>query len=171
MKAASNADRTVFLDNLRALMVMLVLIFHSAASYGSGVAFWPIHDSNTSEIIDIFMFLCVFMMAVLFFVAGYFVLLSLMKKGTWEFIKGKLKRLGLPWAIITVLVLPVLDYIHYSQVNGLQYRFRKSMGMGNYLFLLFWAQYADIKNPNKVRQRLRVHGYSTFRFRHYWGAH
>jgi glucans biosynthesis protein C len=109
-----NSSRTIFFDNLRSLMVLLVLIFHSGASYGSGVEFWPFHDKNPSRIIDIFMFLCdVFMMAILFFIAGFFTLPNLQKKGTLRFITGKLKRLGLPWLIITIIILPILDYIYY----------------------------------------------------------
>jgi len=102
-------------------MVLLVLIFHSGASYGSAVDFWPFHEENPSKIIDLFMFLLdVFMMAILFFIAGYFVLPSLQKKGVWHFLKGKIKRLGFPWLIITILLLPMLDYLHYrsNSVNS-----------------------------------------------------
>jgi glucans biosynthesis protein C len=114
MTTTDNTNRFVFFDNLRSLMVLFVLVFHSGASYGSGVEFWPFHDSNPSGIIDIFMFLCdVFMMAILFFIAGFFALPNLLKKGTWRFVTGKLKRLGIPWLIITIIVLPVIDYIHY----------------------------------------------------------
>ena len=114
MKAISNSNRIVFLDNIRSLIIILVLIFHSGASYGTGVAFWPFHEENPSGAIDFFMFICdVFFMAVMFFIAGYFVLPDLSKKGLRGFIQGKLKRLGLPWLIITAVVLPALDYIHY----------------------------------------------------------
>lgn len=109
------ANRLACFDNLRSLMVIFVLIFHAGASYGSAVAFWPFHDVNPSMIIDLCMFLGdVFMMAVLFFIAGYFALPSLQKKGGWRFIMDKLKHLGIPWLVVTSLVLPVLDYIHYS---------------------------------------------------------
>ena len=95
-------------------MIMLVLVFHAGASYGTGVAFWPFHENNPSGVIDFFMFLCdVFFMSILFFIAGYFVLPDLRKKGVRGFIKSKLKHLGLPWLIITAAVLPVLDYVHY----------------------------------------------------------
>ena len=114
MKTISNPNRIVFLDNIRSLIIVLVLIFHSGASYGTGVAFWPFHEDNPNGVIDFFMFVCdVFFMAVMFFIAGYFVLPDLLKKGLWRFIKDKLKRLGLPWFIITVTALPALDYIHY----------------------------------------------------------
>lgn len=119
------ANRLPFFDNLRFLMVLLVLIFHAAASYGS-VAFWPFHEANPSRLIDLFMFLCdVFTMATLFFIAGYFALPSWQKSGGWSFIKDKIKRLGIPWLVVTVFVLPALDYIHYSAQslkNGLPVR-------------------------------------------------
>jgi hypothetical protein len=114
MKTASNTNRIAFLDNIRSLIIILVLIFHSGASYGSGVEFWPFHENNPSGIIDFFMFIGdVFFMAIMFFIAGYFVLSDFLKKGLCGFVKGKLKRLGLPWLIITIMVLPAIDYIHY----------------------------------------------------------
>lgn len=122
----NNTNRLAFLDNLRTLMVLLVLIFHSGASYSSAVDFWPFHEENPSKIIDLFMLLLdMFMMSILFFIAGYFALPSLQKRGVWYFLKGKLKRLGLPWLIVTILLLPMLDYLHYrsNSVNsGLLFR-------------------------------------------------
>ena len=110
----SSKNHLPFFDNLRSLMVLLVLIFHSGASYGSMVAFWPYHDPNPTEFVDIFMLLLdVFMMSILFFIAGYFALPSLQKRGGRGFIEDKFKQLGIPWLVITGLVLPVLDYIHY----------------------------------------------------------
>jgi len=55
----------------------------------------------------------VFMMSILFFIAGYFALPSLQKRRGRCFLEGKFKRLGIPWLVVTMLVLPVLDYIHY----------------------------------------------------------
>jgi hypothetical protein len=104
-------------------MILLVLVFHSGASYGSMVRFWPYHDPNPTEFVDILMLLFdVFMMSILFFIAGYFALPSLRKRGPKRFLEGKFKRLGIPWLIVTILVLPVLDYTHYyaqSTANGL----------------------------------------------------
>ena len=107
-------NRVIFFDNLRYLMVLLVLVFHTGASYGSLPSFWPYRDPNPSEFIDHIMpLLDVFMMSILFFIAGYFALPSLQKTGGRRFLEGKFKRLGIPWLVVTILVLPVLDYIHY----------------------------------------------------------
>jgi surface polysaccharide O-acyltransferase-like enzyme len=102
-------------------MIILVLVLHSGASYGGGVDFWPFHDVKSSGAISFFMFLGdVFIMAVTFFIAGYFALPSLIKKGSKDFIKGKLKQLGIPWFAITIFLLPVIDYIHYLNYAKIQ---------------------------------------------------
>ena len=94
------------------------------------VAFWPYHDPNPIEFVDIVMLLLdVFMMSILFFTAGYFALPSLKKKGGGRFLAGKFKQLGIPWLVITTLVLPVLDYVHYyTQSTGREFSPR-SYGM------------------------------------------
>ena len=113
-KTRERPNRLVFFDNLRYLMVLLVLVFHSGASYGSMVNFWPYHDPNPTEFVDILMLLFdVFMMGIMFFIAGYFALPSLQKRGGGNFIKDKFKHLGIPWLAVTMFVLPVLDYFHY----------------------------------------------------------
>jgi hypothetical protein len=53
----------------------------------------------------------VFMMPVFFFVAGYFALPSLMKQGIWRFLKGKLRRLGIPWLIAILIIVPLLQHV------------------------------------------------------------
>lgn len=120
------ADRFPAFDNLRSLMVLLVLFFHSGASYGSAVDFWPFHESNPSILIDIFMLLGdTFIMAILFFIAGYFAIPSANKHGGRFFLINKIKRVTLPWIVIISVLLPSLDYIHYysrSIRQGLQTR-------------------------------------------------
>jgi len=124
-----DTKRLPFFDKLRTLMVLMVLIFHAGASYSSAVSFWPFHDQNPSRFVDILMLLAdTFMMSILFFIAGYFALPSARKQGSWGFIKGKFKRIGLPWLLATILVLPVLDYFHYSMQTGARGDAVKSYG-------------------------------------------
>ncbi|MEG2290201.1 MAG: acyltransferase family protein [Clostridium sp.] len=107
-------NRIPFLDNIRTLMVVLVLIFHAGAAYSSAVDFWPFHERSSSGLIDFYMLLGdVFMMSTLFFIAGYFAMPSYNKRGGRGFLKDKFKILGIPWLVITVLILPIIDYINY----------------------------------------------------------
>ncbi len=107
-------NRIVFLDNIRSLTVLFVLVFHAGAAYSSAVDFWPYHNSSYSGLVDFYMLLGdVFMMSNMFFIAGYFATPSYNKRGAKVFVKDKFKTLGLPWLTITTCVLPVLDYINY----------------------------------------------------------
>jgi len=102
--------RFPFLDNLRYLMILLVLVHHSVGAYATGAPHWLIHD-NTSFVANIIRELFdVFMMPLLFFIAGFFAPVSLGKKGTWGFLKDKVKRLLIPWALAVFIFLPLLIY-------------------------------------------------------------
>ncbi len=123
-------NRIVFLDNVRSLTVVFVLIFHAGAAYSSAVDFWPYHNSSYSGLVDFYMLLGdVFMMSNMFFIAGYFATPSYNKRGANVFIKDKFKTLGLPWLVITTCVLPILDYINYFFV------LKKVGGLG---FIEYW---------------------------------
>ena len=68
------STRVAFLDNLRYLMVVLVVVHHSVAAYAIVAPHWIVHDTNTFAADIIRELFDVFMMPVLFFVAGYFAL-------------------------------------------------------------------------------------------------
>ena len=102
--------RIAFLDNLRYLMILLVLVYHSVAAYASVVPWWAVHDTSffaadiTRELLD------VFMMPVLFFVAGYFTLPSLRKRSLSKFLEDKSRRLLIPWILAVLVIFPLLLY-------------------------------------------------------------
>lgn len=98
------------MDNVRYLMVMLVVAYHSVAAYAIVAPHWIVHDTSTFAADTIRELLDVFMMPVLFFVAGYFALPSLKKKGLWEFLKDKVKRLLVPWSLAVLIILPLALY-------------------------------------------------------------
>lgn len=99
-----------FLNNIRYLMVLLVIAYHSVAAYATVAPHWPIHDTSFFMADIIRELFDVFMMPVLFFVAGYFTLPSLEKKGVWKFLKDKFRRLLVPWALAVLIVLPLALY-------------------------------------------------------------
>jgi len=102
--------RVVFMDNIRYLMVVLVLVYHSVAAYAIVAPHWAIHDTNTFAADIIRELFDVFMMPVLFFAAGYFALPSLEKKGVREFLEDKVQRLLVPWALAVLIILPLALY-------------------------------------------------------------
>ncbi len=118
------------LDNLRAYVILLVLAFHSCLAYLSFLphepfAFdsppfswraFPIVDSHRWLGLDLF---CawqdVFLMTLFFFLSGLFVWPSLRRKGVPQFLSGRILRLGVPFAIVVALLMPVADYPTYLQ--------------------------------------------------------
>ncbi len=110
-------DRLLFFDNVRSLAVLLVVLFHAAISYSNVVPWWYVVDSSRSQLFDVFIaILAVFVMPVLFFVAGYFALPSLQHKGPADFLKSKFKRLGIPWFFGVFFLVPIMPYVrHYTR--------------------------------------------------------
>ena len=110
-------EHFIFFDNLRSIMVIILILFHAIAAYCQSVPFWPFHDpsivAEQGPLDILMMYIDVFNMPIFFFIAGYFVLPTIQRKGAFEFIKNKIKRLGIPLLVIILFVLPILDYFHY----------------------------------------------------------
>ena len=120
MIPTKETHRILFLDNLRYLMVLGVVVLHSATSYSNIVPWWCVKEANQNAIFfDILLLLLdVFLMPVLYFIAGYFATPSFQSKGTRNFLKRKLKRLGLPLLIGIPLIGPSFSYIYHYTRNG-----------------------------------------------------
>ncbi len=104
------STRVAFLDNIRYLMIVFVVVYHSVAAYATVAPWWAVHDTSFFAADIIRELLDVFMMPVLFFIAGYFALPSLEKRGVGEFIKDKGKRLLVPWILAVIVFMPLLLY-------------------------------------------------------------
>jgi len=118
------------LGNLRAFVILLVLSFHSVLAYlqflpaapfpfDSPPYLWrafPIVDSNRWLGFDLY---CawqdVFLMSLFFFLSGLFVWPSLARKGTANFVHGRILRLGLPFVLIVAILMPPTLYPTYLQ--------------------------------------------------------
>ncbi len=116
-----SSSRVIFLDNLRYFFVLCVVLQHASNAY-SGFFFtkwWPVLESASSVIVALLqIFFDVFTMPLMYFIAGYFALPSIRKHGTASFIKGKLKRLGIPWIICIFTICPLSPLIyHYTRNN------------------------------------------------------
>lgn len=112
-----NTGRDVSIDYLRSFIIILVVFHHAALAYTSFSVFnktnyvastAPIVDASRWPVLDLFVGLNdTFFMSLLFLVSGLFVASSLAKKGPAKFFLARLKRLGLPFAIAAVTVMPL----------------------------------------------------------------
>jgi glucan biosynthesis protein C len=117
------------LSNLRALVILIVLGFHSVLAYlgsqpASRAAFdvapydwqsFPILDNQRFFGFDLF---CawhdVYLMSLMFFVSGLFVWPSLERKASGAFLRDRLLRLGLPLVLAVYVLMPVALYPSYA---------------------------------------------------------
>ena len=112
------ANRVIFFDNLRFLLVLCVVLEHSSNAYRN-LIWWPVADDSTSIFAEwLGAFTDAFAMPLLFFIAGYFAVPGIRRKGVEAFLKGKLKRLGIPWLICILAICPIVPLVyHYTRDN------------------------------------------------------
>ncbi len=128
----------VFFDNIRTLIIFLVITGHSVNPYATVAPWWFVIDTDSSIIFDGYgAILDCFCMAVMFFIAGYFLLYSLRKNNLSSSILTKIKRLGIPWFFCVFFFVPMMPYIRYNLRNPV------SKG-----FWEFWSVYVNFTDPN-----------------------
>jgi len=121
------SGRKIEFDYLRAFVITLVLFVHAALAYATSAFINsenPIASSNpvVNEQRWIGFDLMValnetFLMSLLFFVSGIFVWQSLVRKGAWKYFGDRLKRLGLPFVIGVLFLIPLAYYPAQLQVG------------------------------------------------------
>jgi surface polysaccharide O-acyltransferase-like enzyme len=126
-QAVMSAVRIVALDRARTFIVLLVLLHHSVINYtyfGSGdAARWLGFDL-------IVLFNDSFFMACLFFISGLFVRDSLKRKGSAIFLRDRAWRLGLPFLLSVLVLMPIAYYPTFLRYH--------LPGTTDFNFLHFW---------------------------------
>jgi len=112
--AESGKTRLFFLDNLRVLLVTLVIVWHTAVTYGASGA-WPYHEGPSDELTNlVFTVLNVtigpFVLPLLFMIAGYFSVPAYDRKGFGSFLGGRVIRLGVPVLVYIGVFDPLVHY-------------------------------------------------------------
>ena len=109
---SKTAERLYIMDDLRALIILLVVVFHVSVGFMDKVPQWwyAISPQRSTGYTLLVIIADVFMMPVMFFIAGYFTRNSLQRRGAKQFIAGRLLRLGLPWIVCVLLIAPALAY-------------------------------------------------------------
>ena len=114
------SGRKVEFDYLRAFAVVLVLCHHAVLAYTTS-AFINFENpmATSSPVVNeqrwpgfdlIVAFNETFFMPLLFFISGMFVWKSLARKGARKYLRGRLTRLGLPFVIGVLFLIPLAYY-------------------------------------------------------------
>jgi surface polysaccharide O-acyltransferase-like enzyme len=114
------SERKVEIDYLRTFVITLVLFVHASLAYTTSAFIDsnnPIASSNPVVNVQrwigfdlIVAFNETFSMSLLFFVSGLFVWQSLSRKGPCKYFGDRLKRLGLPFVIGVLFLIPLAYY-------------------------------------------------------------
>ncbi|MDU2063633.1 MAG: acyltransferase family protein [Sporomusaceae bacterium] len=105
-------QRFYFFDNLRAFIILLVVVFHIGMCYTTwDLAWWCVNDIKKSTFFDYFVLETdVYIMPIMFMIAGYFAPHVLIKNGISVFWRAKVRRIVIPWLGGTLFLAPLIAY-------------------------------------------------------------
>ena len=114
--------RLFFIDNLRILLITLVIVVHLSVTYG-GVGGWYYKEGQadiiTSTVLTVHNAINQsFFMGFLFIISGYFTAVSYDRKGPRRFLRDRLLRLGIPMLFYDFIINPLIEYVLVTKVHG-----------------------------------------------------
>ena len=111
-------ERLVYLDNVKTLLIAGIIAAHAIQGY-SEFGSWTYQDVQevtlspvveTVFVVALVSLGALFLMALFFLISGLFTEDSLARKGSSRFVSDRLLRLGLPFAVYTLVVWPLLEF-------------------------------------------------------------
>ncbi len=110
--------RFAYLDNLKALMIAGIIAAHAVMGYSTfgSWTYQDVQETTLSPVVEIVFVAAVmiggglFLMALFFLISGLLTEDSLARKGPSRFVSDRLVRLGIPFAVYTLAVWPLLEY-------------------------------------------------------------
>jgi peptidoglycan/LPS O-acetylase OafA/YrhL len=145
------AQRDFYIDRLRSVMTVMVILHHTAITYGApGGWFWTdLKPSGAPSSLLLTLFVTTnqaYFMGFFFLLAGYFTPASLERKGYSRFIGDRLLRLGVPLLAFGLLLGPLTAAIvNFAQGDGFWST-----------FVSLWRQKEFINGPLWFAQALLI---------------
>jgi glucan biosynthesis protein C len=123
---APRGTRLLFIDNLRILLISLVVVQHLAVTYGA-LGSWYYRDPATNMLTGSLLTLLTGIgmavgMGFFFLIAGYFTPGPYDRKGAASFLRDRLIRLGIPLLFYDLLIDPLVVYLA-SGLHGAYWSF------------------------------------------------
>ncbi|MGV4927088.1 acyltransferase family protein (plasmid) [Streptomyces sp. BHT-5-2] len=119
--AGPGRPRLHYVDNLRITLTVLVVLHHTAVTYGD-IPLWyytePAKDGS-GLLLDAFVMINqAFFMGFFFMIAGYFTPPSYDRKGPGPFLRDRLRRLGIPLLAFLLVLRPLSGIDAYLQLKS-----------------------------------------------------
>ena len=117
--------RRVYLDNLKVVAIAAIIAIHGVLGYVAHDQYWSyadVQEVTLATVTEVALFLVVgpftlFVIPLLFLVAGLLAQSSLRRKGPGRFVRDRLLRLGVPFVIFVVGVWPAMMYALYHPLG------------------------------------------------------
>jgi len=117
----NNYKRLLYIDNLRIILVVLVVLAHVAITYGP-VGFWYYYERtelNSTYVLAFFVSLMqAFLIGLFFMISAFFTPSALNKKGPKNFFIDRIKRLGIPLLFYIFVIAPSILYLDNLIIKG-----------------------------------------------------
>jgi glucan biosynthesis protein C len=153
MESLVPANRIYYLDTLRIVLTILVIVHHIGQAYGPTGGYWPVQEATRAAILSPFFTVNrSFFMSLFFMISGYFMVSGYQRNGFAGFLRNRLIRLGVPVLVFAALMLAVRIFLFGEHIT----RWDDYFYAGHLWYLenvlLFSVVYAVWK---KVRESLR----------------
>ncbi len=130
-------QRLVFVDNIRILLIVLVIAHHVGQAYGDTGGWWAYQNADRMPYLGLFFTVNrSFFMSLFFMISGYFMPASFDHKGTGGFLSDRLWRFGIPLLFFFLIVIPVEHYAYflnfrpYGEISFTSYYLNYYFGLG-----------------------------------------
>jgi hypothetical protein len=121
LPAESNTTRFHDMDSLRAAMMLLGIVFHAAWFFCPVYFGHTLSDTGAAPgYLYFFVWVHQFRMQVFFLIAGFFACLLIEKRGVWNFVINRGKRVVIPFVIVMLTLYPLmkLQYIRGGNTSA-----------------------------------------------------
>ena len=122
-----SSSRMLYIDNMRLLFTVLVILHHIALTYGAHSG-WYYYENTDDAFTNLVLSLLMsvnrtWVLGCFFMITGYFTPGSYDRKGTVRFIEDRIIRIGIPLAIFALLIRPSIVYMMNRETLAVQYSF------------------------------------------------
>lgn len=109
------SGRMLYVDNIRAGLITLVIVGHLAISYGASIGEWYYSEGEAGPIFSMLATILLgigaaFLLQLFFMLSGYFTPRPFDRNGPGGFLLDRLKRLGLPLLLYAAVINPLVTY-------------------------------------------------------------
>jgi hypothetical protein len=118
---ATYQDRSTYMDNIRTMLVFIVVFSHVISMFSYPLNYWwPVIDTTGSSGVyeTILAILDIFMMPHILFIAAFFIFYSLKTKSAQEYIIKRFVRLYVPLVVFVFCAADVFYQIRLNRLNS-----------------------------------------------------